>query len=224
MKGSVTAISGIGTGVGKTVVTGLLAQGLQKCDRKVVTQKIVQTGCTGISSDILEHRRLMGSSLIDVDYEGVTCPYSFGYPASPHLAARLEGAAVEVMTLRRATFTLQKQFDHVLLEGVGGLLVPLAPDLLFADYIRDAGYPLILVTATGLGSINHTLLSLEACIARRITLKAVICNRFGEIDTLIGDDTVEMTRHYLKKYGLRAPLFTLVGDTLDCGCIESLFL
>ncbi|NTV92504.1 MAG: ATP-dependent dethiobiotin synthetase BioD [Chlorobiaceae bacterium] len=223
MKGSVTAISGIGTGVGKTVVTGLLAQGLQQYDRKVVTQKIVQTGCTGISADILEHRRLMGSSLLDEDHAGVTCPYTFSYPASPHLAARLDGAEVEVMNLRRATFILQKQFEHVLLEGVGGLLVPLAPDLLFADYIRDAGYPLILVTATGLGSINHTLMSLEACIARRITIKGVICNRFGETDTIIGDDTVDITRHYLSKYGINAPLFTLSGNALDRGCIETLF-
>ncbi|MFZ4523960.1 MAG: dethiobiotin synthase [Chlorobium sp.] len=215
MKGSVLVISGIDTGIGKTIVTGQLAKALLLHGKNVITQKIVQTGCEGISDDIVEHRRLMGIGLQDVDRDGLTCPYLFRYPASPHLSARMEGAEIDLMQIRRATLFLQKRYELVLLEGVGGLLVPLAPDLLFADYVRDAGYGLLLVTTPRLGSINHTLLSIEACLKRRIPLRGVIYNCFDNIDTLIADDTREVIQHYLSKAGLTAPVINLCDGALD---------
>ncbi len=224
MKGTVVAISGIDTGIGKTFVTGLLAKALILQGKKVITQKIVQTGCEGVAEDILEHRRLMGIELQDVDREGFTCPYVFRYPASPHLAARMEGAAVDMLDIRRATFALQKRYDLVLLEGVGGLLVPLSADLLFADYVRDAGYPLLLVTAPRLGSINHTLLSIEACLKRGIPLRGLIYNCFQKSDKPITDDTREFIRHYLLKAGCSAPLVELREGVLDPDALARLSL
>jgi dethiobiotin synthetase len=215
MKGVVVAISGIDTGIGKTCVTGLLARALLQEGRQVITQKIVQTGCEGVSEDILEHRRLMGIGLQEVDLAGVTFPCVFRYPASPHLSARLEEREIDPMVIRRATFALQKRYDLVLLEGVGGLLVPLSRDLLFADYIRDAHYSLILVTAPRLGSINHTLLSIEACLKRGIVIRGVIYNSFQQTDRLIEEDTREIIRHYLHKAGSLAPLINLREGELE---------
>lgn len=209
MRGSVVAVSGIDTGIGKTYATGLLARALLQRGRNVITQKIVQTGCEGAAEDILEHRRLMGISLQDVDRDGVTSPYVFHYPASPHLSARMEGVEIDVLHIRRATFLLQKLYDMVLLEGVGGLLVPLTHDLLFADYIRDAGYELVLVTGPRLGSISHTLLSIEACVKRGIVIRGVIYNWYQSTDRLIAEDTREIILHYLKKTGSSAPLIDL---------------
>jgi len=224
MKGVVVAVAGIDTGIGKTYATGLLAKALLWQGRSVITQKIVQTGCEGIAEDIVEHRRLMGFGLQDVDREGFTSPYVFRYPASPHLAARLEGVEVDVLHIRRATYALQKRYDLVLLEGVGGLLVPLAHDLLFADYIRDAGYGLLLVTGPRLGSINHTLLSIEACVRRGIVINGVIYNSFHGTDTMIADDTREVIRHYLNKEGLVAPVVDLNEGEFDPDAIKRLFL
>ncbi|WP_040433019.1 dethiobiotin synthase [Chlorobium ferrooxidans] len=215
MKGAVVAISGIDTGIGKTYVTGLLARALQQQGREVITQKIVQTGCDGVAEDILEHRRIMGIGLQDADNEGLTAPYVFPYPASPHLSARLASREIDVLQIRRATFALQKRYDPVLLEGVGGLLVPLSRDLLFADYIRDAGYPLILVTSPRLGSINHTILSIEACVKRGIVIRGVIYNCFQESEQLIIDDTRELIRHWLHKEGFLAPLINIFDGALD---------
>ncbi|NTV05608.1 MAG: ATP-dependent dethiobiotin synthetase BioD [Chlorobiaceae bacterium] len=215
MSGSVIAISGIDTGIGKTYVTGLLAKALLRQGKKVITQKIVQTGCEGIAEDILEHRRLMGIDLQDADREGLTCPSVLRYPASPHLSARLESVQIDLCHISRSTLALQQRYDLVLLEGVGGLLVPLASDLLFADYIRDAGYGLLLVTSPRLGSINHTLLSIEACVRREIVIRGVIYNCFQDTDKLIADDTREVILHYLNKAGFAAPVINLREGLLD---------
>ncbi len=200
MRGSVIAIGGIDTGIGKTAVTGHLARHFAEAGLNVITQKIVQTGCEGLSEDIVEHRRIMGRELLEDDRNGATCPYVFRFPASPHLAAAKEGREIDFMEIRRSTFRLQLRYDLVLLEGVGGLLVPLTPELLFADYVRDAGYGLVLVSTPRLGSINHTLLSLEACASRGIEVVGVIYNRFFEADEAIARDTRKVITASLKRY------------------------
>jgi dethiobiotin synthetase len=226
MKGAVLVVAGIDTGIGKTVATGRLARQFTAEGLKVITQKIVQTGCEGLSEDIAVHRELMGMALQEVDLDGTTCPYIFRFPASPHLAASMEGRTIDLMTIRRSTFILRKRYDLVLLEGVGGLLVPLTPELLFADYVRDAGYGLVLVTSSRLGSINHTLLSLEACASRNIPVRCIVYNRFEEIvGEVIAADTRNVIIAALKHYGFEnAPLFDLDGNGLaaDATGVESI--
>jgi dethiobiotin synthetase len=223
--GRVLAVSGIDTGIGKTVATGHLARAFAAAGVRTITQKIVQTGCTGISSDIEVHREIMGIGLQEVDLDGTTCPYLFSYPASPHMAAEREGASIDPLVLRRATFMLRKKYDLVLLEGAGGLLVPLREELLVADYFRDAGYGLVLVTSGRLGSINHTLLSIEACLSRGIELRALVYNRFGEEDPVIAADTRALLERRLKHYGLGAlPLLDLDADGIAAPLPDRLFL
>ncbi len=224
MKGSVVAVSGIDTGIGKTYATGLLAKALLQNGRNVITQKIVQTGCEGVAEDVVEHRRIMGIGLQDVDREGFTSPYVFRYPASPHLSARMEGVEIDVLHIRRATFALQKRYELVLLEGVGGLMVPLTHDLLFADYISNAGYELLLVTGTRLGSISHTLLSIEACLKRGIVIRGVMYNRFQSTEKVIADDTREIIMHYLNKAGSSAPVIDLRDGLLEEDALARLCL
>ncbi|MEI6638393.1 MAG: dethiobiotin synthase [Chlorobium sp.] len=224
MKGSVIVIAGIDTGIGKTFATGLLARALLQNGKNVITQKIVQTGCEGVSEDIVEHRRLMGTGLLEVDREGLTCPYVFRYPASPHLSARLDGTEIDLMRIRRCTLALQKRYELILLEGVGGLLVPLADELLFADYVRDAGYGLLLVTSPRLGSINHTLLSIEACVKRGIVLRGIIYNSFQPAAKLIVDDTRYLIQRALHNAGYCAPVVNLYDGILDADAIDRLSL
>lgn len=212
MKGGMTVVSGIGTGVGKTVVTGLLAAALRREGVRAITQKIAQTGCRGMSEDILEHRRLMAVEPEDADLEGLTCPFVFPVPASPHLSARLAGGRFEPGALRRAASELMCRYPVVLLEGVGGLLVPLTEELLFADHVAAEGFPLILVTGPWLGSINHTLLSLEACRSRGIRVRGLVFNRFGETDCAIGDDTLRFLRDHLRRSGSDAAVVELRGE------------
>ena len=86
-KENVLFISGIDTNVGKTVATGMIAKALAKAGKKVITQKMIQTGCEHVSEDIEAHRQIQGLPFTDEDTQGLTCPYIFTYPCSPHMAA-----------------------------------------------------------------------------------------------------------------------------------------
>jgi len=188
-------VTGIDTNIGKTFATGMAARYLHRQGKNVLTQKLVQTGQSGsISEDILEHRRLMGIEPLPEDTSTLTCPYSFAYPASPHFAAHLEGHKVDSETLTQATETLQQQCDFLLLEGAGGFLVPLTLDLLMGDYIEQRGYPVILVTSGRLGSINHTLLTMEAIRRRHLSLACLVFNQHPPEDEKISNDSLELFR------------------------------
>ena len=113
-----------------------------------------------MSEDIELHRRIMGCGLLEEDRSGLTMPEIFTYPCSPHLASEIDGRDIDFHKIRTATETLSENYDAVLLEGAGGLMVPLTRDMLTIDYVSEMNYPLILVTSGRLGSINHTLLSI----------------------------------------------------------------
>lgn len=197
MKGIVFFVSGIDTNVGKTFATGLLARTLAAKGRSVITQKMIQTGCTDTSEDIEMHRRLQGISLTEEDKNGLTCPYVFTYPCSPHMAAARDGHTIDTARITEATRRLQEKYEYVLLEGAGGLMVPIDSRSLTIDYVKEQGYPLILVTSGKLGSINHTLLSLFACRQYGVGVKALLYNRYPEEDPSIETNTWEYLHQYL---------------------------
>ena len=197
---SVYFISGIDTDAGKSIVTGVIARTLLKKGVKVITQKFIQTGCRGISEDILKHREIMGIEPQDVDKDGTTCPYVMTYPASPHLAAEIDKITIDTAVIYRATEKLTTLYDKVLLEGAGGLFVPVNRHYLTIDYVRDNGYPLILVASSKLGSINHTLMSLELCRLRGIDVKYVVYNDFPNDSEIIKNDSITVIRQYLDDY------------------------
>lgn len=179
MKG-IYFVSGIDTDIGKTVATGVLAKQLLKQGKSVITQKPVQTGCCDIAEDIAAHRSIMGIPMQEADLQGLTMPEIFSCPASPHLAARLEGRVLDLDKITAATQQLAAQYETVLVEGAGGLMVPLTENLLTIDYIKQHDYPVILVTGGRLGSINHTLLSFAALKQYGIRLYALMFNRIHD--------------------------------------------
>ena len=103
MKG-VYFVSGIDTDIGKTVATGMLAKQLLQQGKSVITQKPVQNRLPkNIADDIAVHRKIMGKPMQEADKQGLTMPEIFSYPASPHLAARLDGRALDLEKIRTAT-------------------------------------------------------------------------------------------------------------------------
>ncbi len=197
----VVFVTAIDTGVGKTFVTGLMARYLALRGRRVITQKLVQTGCRGVSEDIAVHRELMGIELTDDDKQGLTCPYVLDYPASPHLAAAMQDVRIEPRVLSEATATLAARYEYVLLEGVGGIEVPLTETTTTLDYVAEQGYPLIVVSSPRLGSINHTLLTLRAARMRGLDVRGIVYNRHKEQDRPIADDSRRVFERALRENG-----------------------
>ena len=189
-------ITGIDTDAGKTYATALLAKRLIAKGKSVITQKFIQTGCDDASEDILNHRELLGSDLLPVDLDHTTAPVIFHHPCSPQLAARIDGREIDLEAIDRATQKLLALYDVVLIEGAGGLMVAITDNFLTADYIASRNLPAIVVTNSKLGSINHTILTLEAIRQRNITLAAVVYNTHFDTDPQIADDT----RHFIERY------------------------
>lgn len=193
-------ISGIDTNIGKSYAVGYIAKLLTDSGIGTITQKFIQTGNTTISEDIELHRKIMGINLLDVDLDNTTQPEIFTYPCSPHLAAKIDNRAIDFNKIKQATNRLKAEYDVVLVEGAGGIMVPLCNDYLTIDYIAESNYPLIFVTSGKLGSINHTLLSLKAAKLHGVEVAAVAYNQYpkGE-DEIIYNDTKLYIKDYLTK-------------------------
>lgn len=193
-------VTGIDTDAGKSYATGWMARLIAQQGETVITQKFVQTGNQEFSEDIEVHRRLMGTGTLAADRLHITAPEIFSYPCSPHLAARIDGREINFARIDEATDTLASQFDHVLLEGAGGLMVPLKGEYLTIDYIRERKLPVVLVTNGTLGSINHTLLSLYAIARENIELFAVVYNTYFDSDKKIAADTQNYIKQWLQAH------------------------
>jgi len=164
-------ITGTDTDVGKTVVTGLLAQYLLGKTWSVITQKWVQSGCEGFAEDIDVHLHWMGRTREGLaNYQEAVCPYVFALPASAHLAAEAEGRAIDLAVIKQAYERLAARFEWVLVEGMGGALVPYSRKALLLDLVDELDLPVLIVAKNKLGAINHTLLTIEAIQARGLTV------------------------------------------------------
>jgi dethiobiotin synthetase len=170
-------VTGTGTEVGKTVVAAVLARTLAEEGKRVAVFKPAVTGLEEEGeTDHALLRRASGSSQSDEEI----APYRYQPPASPHLAAALAGEEIEPERLRQAAGMAAAGADAIVCEGVGGLLVPLSPTYLVRDLAVDLGYPLVIVAGPGLGTINHTLLTVESARNAGLEVAAVVLNPWPE--------------------------------------------
>lgn len=166
-------VTGTGTEVGKTVVAAAIARTLAGEGLDVAVFKPAVTGLDeGVETDHALLRRASGSAQSDEEI----APYRYGPPASPHLAAALAGEEIDPERLRQVAAAAAEGTDAIVCEGVGGLLVPLSPGFLVRDLAADLGYPLVVVAGPGLGTINHTLLTVEAAHAAALEVAAIVLN------------------------------------------------
>jgi dethiobiotin synthetase len=166
-------VTGTGTEVGKTVVAATLAHTLAEEGKRVAVFKPAVTGLEEEGeTDHALLRRASGSPQSD---QGIA-PYRYQPPASPHLAAALAGEEIDPGRLREAAHAAAADADAIVCEGVGGFLVPLSPAYLVRDLAAELGYPLVIVASPGLGTINHTLLTVESARAAGLEVGAVVLN------------------------------------------------
>ncbi|HEU4598485.1 MAG TPA: dethiobiotin synthase [Solirubrobacterales bacterium] len=170
-------VTGTGTEVGKTIVAAVIAKTLVDEELEVAVFKPAVTGLEEEGeSDPALLRRASGSD----QPEEEIAPYRYDPPASPHLAAATAGEEIDPARLRAAAPAAAVRADVLVCEGVGGLLVPLSPSYLVRDLAADLGFPLVVVASPGLGTINHTLLTVEAARVAGLEVALVVLTPWPE--------------------------------------------
>lgn len=161
------------TEVGKTVVAAAVAAALRAAGEPVAAYKPAVTGLDAPVPGVPADHELL-AQVTDDEPERVA-PYRFGPAVSPHLAARLAGTAIDPEVLRATARERAARTGTLVAEGVGGLLVPLTDDgYLVRDLARDLGLPLLIAARPALGTINHTLLTVEAARAAGLDVRAIV--------------------------------------------------
>jgi dethiobiotin synthetase len=179
-------VTGTDTEVGKTVVAAALANTVVRDQGKVGVLKPVVTGMDDYphagknlgwdrAEDLPDHELLRLAARSDQTDREIA-PYRFKHATSPHLAASLAKRKIEPERLRPAAKAAAEGTDLFVCEGVGGLLVPLNADYMVSDLVRDLDLPLVVVARPGLGTINHTLLTLAAAREARLEVVCVVLN------------------------------------------------
>jgi dethiobiotin synthetase len=182
-------VAGTDTGIGKTHATctlihALRARGLRACGMKPVASGCLETPQGLRNEDALAHQAASSEAL---PYEAIN-PVALREPLSPHLAARLEDRVIEEAPLRVAFDRLCSGHDWVVVEGVGGWMVPLAPGLLASELPRRWQLPVVLVVGLRLGCLNHSLLSARAIVADGCRLAGWIGNRIDPAMAAVEDN------------------------------------
>ena len=190
-------ITGTDTGVGKTVVGAGLALALRSRGMKVGVMKPVATGCYGTDRQLISQDAVYLFEAGENEYAPLTSPCRYRNPLTPHVAAVLEKKEVNLKQIRRAYQELQKYYDYLIVEGIGGLLVPIAKDYFVANLIREFRLPILIVARGGLGTINHTLLTVDAAVVRGFEICGIIFNRISAVNYSIAEITNPKVIHDL---------------------------
>ena len=211
-------IAGTDTGVGKTTVAGLLALALKGHGINVGVMKPCSAGDP--PDHLNDARQLMKMAGVDDPLDLVN-PYHFSEPLAPGVAAERAGRTISFDHIKACSLELARRHDVMIVEGAGGLLVPLSGQKTVADLIGFLKLPVLLVGRSGLGTINHTLLSLEALKLRGIEIAGYLLSQTAPVKTL-ADDLNPATLQGLTK----APFLGVVrhGETDLTPVAEALFM
>lgn len=155
-------ITGTDTGVGKTVVASALAIALKSMGYRVGVMKPLETGCKRAGKRIIPSDAIFLKEAVKAkDSLSIINPYRFEMPLAPAVASELKGVRIDISRILESYNILRERYEVVIVEGAGGILVPVYKDYLFLDLIRDMGIPILVVARARLGTINHTLLTVR---------------------------------------------------------------
>lgn len=210
-------ITGTGTDVGKTYVTGLLVKKLKENGLRAAYYKAAMSG----NERTKDGELVPGDALFVKKMSGIgqplaqMCPYIYETAVSPHLASRIEGNPVVLEEVVKGFAQVCSQYDYVTMEGSGGILCPLCFDerkLWLEDVIRQLGLSSLIVADAGLGTINSVVLTVEYMRARELPVKGIIFNHFHPGDRM-EEDNLRMC-----EYRTKVPVVACVGD--DSGQLD----
>lgn len=190
-------VTGTDTGVGKTIVTGALVAALRAEKRNIGVWKPVQSGGL-LGSGETDAERLLQYTGIHERAEDVAT-FTFKAPLTPMLAAKQEGVAITLQEIISAGQPLTNRYEWVLIEGAGGVAVPLTEDSLVVDLISKLRTPALIVARTGLGTINHTLLTVSYLQQHGVPIVGFILND-GESDEIYNDSSIATNADLIERY------------------------
>lgn len=170
-------VTGTDTRVGKTMVAGALAAWAHHHGIRVGVMKPVETGIPAAPGG----RELTDARFLGICAGGGQEPnelnlYSFRLPAAPSVSSRAENRRISIPRIKRAVNALSKRYSMIIVEGAGGLHVPISGRYTMADLAKDLSMPVILVAGNKLGAINHTILSIDCLLQMKIKIAGIIFN------------------------------------------------
>ena len=179
-------------GVGKTIVAGAIIKAMRAKGTSVCGMKPIETGCRPVGDTLCPEdgiflKKISGA---DEDLENIT-PCCFETPAAPYVASGMEEKEVDIDLIINKFEQLSKKYDRIVVEGIGGILVPLKKDYFVTDLIKRLGLPAIIVSRPSLGTINHTLLTVRYAMDKGIDVKGIIINCSQPDDGTVAAQTNE---------------------------------
>ena len=178
-------VTGTDTAVGKSILAAAICAGLVARGERVAAFKPVVTGLDEEAGEWPHDHELLASAANAGQSPQDVAPYRFGPAASPHLAAELAGERIEPSRLLELAARASAAADVLVVEGVGGLMVPLSTDYLVRDLAVDLGLPAVVAARPGLGTINHALLTLEAARRAGLDIAGVVLTPWPERPSVI---------------------------------------
>ena len=198
--GRIVLVTGTDTGVGKTLVAAWLAW-LTSRSQRVALVKAVQTGADpAVDGDEAFYRAALAGHAVTT-----TTLATFPEPLAPSIAARRSGKSLRTQDIARSCIQIAQDHDLTIVEGSGGLMVPIDEDTNFADLARSLSANLVLVIRPGLGTLNHTALTLEAAFRRDLSVEMLVCNGLAAKPPAL---EIENLR-FLRSHYPEIPLITL---------------
>lgn len=177
-------ITGTDTGVGKTLVAAALALHLKKRGLSIGVMKPIETGCSAGKESRSDSARLR--SIIESEEPlGAVCPYAFEPPVAPLTAAQLSNQSINPDIIRKIYRLLSSRYECMVVEGVGGVHVPITKSDNVMDLVKQLRLPVVIVGRSGLGGINHALLTIDALRGNKIPIIALVLNRTAPVRSTI---------------------------------------
>ncbi|KHE91581.1 MAG: dethiobiotin synthase [Candidatus Scalindua rubra] len=185
-------VTGSDTGVGKTVIAGAIAAVIKAHGLDVGVMKPIASGAKEIEGKLVSEDALYLKKIIDsTDDDDLVNPILLKLPIAPTMAASNTGVPIDIDKILEAYEELTNKHDFVVVEGIGGLMVPIDDTLFVADLVLKMNLPLVIVSSDYLGTINHTLLTVEYAKSRNIRIKGIVINMLKS-----GDDIVREIEKY----------------------------
>lgn len=183
-------VTGTDTGVGKTIIAGAIIKAIQFLGHKTCGMKPVESGC-GLEGDTLipfDGTLLKQYSHSDEPITLIT-PCCLKSPLAPLPASEIDGIRVNISEIKNAFHKLQSKYETIVVEGIGGLMVPITEDYFSIDIMKDFGLPLIIVAKPGLGTINHIMLTVHHALEKGLDIAGIVLNYAQPPENSLAEET-----------------------------------